>query len=90
MEGKPTVSSEFERIINLFENELDSFNNLSSSILNKACKLKNFKEPIEQGENEKVNPDGIIEKLHERISHMSKLNNRLKFINDGLIDIIGE
>lgn len=87
--GTEVSRSEFEAILGNFRQELSKLDENSGVIMDKACTLRDFREPnTEEGESQ-ASQDCIIGELEQCIRRMRGYNNRLNEVKNGLIKFVG-
>ncbi len=80
---------EFVAILENFKDELSRLDENSNVIMDKACQLRDFREPNKGSEEDQKPIEGVIGELEQCISRMRYYNNRLNEVKNGLIRFIG-
>ena len=81
--------SEFEKILILFDEELNFMANTSSKLYNKVNLLNNFTEEVDEKGCAEKEPETIIEKLHAIIKIMNIRNKSIFESTERLEEIVG-
>ena len=83
------IECELVIILDRFNENLNKLDEFSNIILDKTCKISNYREPTEKDCEEKKQREGYIGESDSRISRFIDYNNRLEKIVKGLTKIAG-
>jgi len=80
---------DFEVVLEKFNEELAKMEEFTNVTLDKVCKFKNVREPIEPDSKDGDNVGGVLYEFDVCISRMRKYNSILKEAKNGLSEIVG-
>ncbi len=81
--------SELQTILFKFNDELSKFDKCSNIILDKTCKIINYREPLADKCEEKTQREGYLGEFDNALLRLYYYNNRLEEIVGGLTRIVG-
>ena len=80
---------EFAAILDNFKDELAKLDENSGVIMEKACQLRDFREPQPDCCEKQGSRGGVIGELEECVRRMADYNYRLNDVRKGLVRFVG-
>ena len=89
MASTPQKDSELQIILSKFNDELNKYNEYSNIILEKTCKILNYRVSKEPPEKQTDQREGCVGEFDNAILRLRDYNSRLDEIITGLNKIVG-